>query len=176
MTVVWEIAQLGNAVLRQNALPVEFPLTSSIKSIINTMLALMKEGQGVGIAAPQIEESLQIIVVASNPTPRYPKAPQMEPVVMINPSFSQLSDETDMGWEGCLSIPGIRAKVPRLTSIEVTYFCQQSQQHKVTFTDFVARVFQHEYDHLQGMVYLDRVVDNRDIVTEKMYLRSIDAA
>lgn len=110
-------------------------------------------------------------MLASRPTPRYPDAPNMPETVMINPSFIALSDEIEKDWEGCLSIPDIRAKVPRYKLIKISYTSQQGYQESMELSGFVVRVFQHEYDHLNGLVYLDRVENNRDIFSEVEYLK-----
>ncbi|MDP1971276.1 MAG: peptide deformylase, partial [Methylobacter sp.] len=126
---------------------------------------------GVGIAAPQISESKQIIIIASRPTPRYPSAPLMEPTVMINPCFQVLSETQEKGWEGCLSIPGIRALVPRYQEIMIRYTDQQGGLVESKLSGFVARIFQHEIDHLEGKTYLDRVENNADIFAESEYVK-----
>jgi peptide deformylase len=114
---------------------------------------------------------MRIIIIASRPTTRYPSAPLMEPTVMINPAFKALSDAREKGWEGCLSIPGIRALVPRYKEILINYTTQQGTLVEARLEGFVARVFQHEFDHLDGKVYLDRVEDNRDIFAESEYFK-----
>ena len=168
---VREIAQLGDEILRVPAKPVEHYESVGIKRVIDDLLCTLGSTQGVGIAAPQISESWQIIIIASKPTERYPNAPIMPATVMINPSFDLLSDEMEKGWEGCLSIPSIRAKVPRYKKIKVTYTDAQGLLLNCELEDFVARVFQHEYDHLNGLVYLDRVENNRDIFSEAEFLK-----
>jgi len=168
---VRDIAQLGDEILRVPAKPVEHYESVEIKRVIDDLLCTLESTQGVGIAAPQIAESWQIIIVASKPTERYPSAPIMPATVMINPSFELLSDEMEKGWEGCLSIPSIRAKVPRYKKIKVTYTDAQGLLLNCELEDFVARVFQHEYDHLNGLVYLDRVENNRDIFSEAEFLK-----
>jgi peptide deformylase len=172
MAKLRQIAQLGAAVLRQKAETIEFDAINT-RSIISDMLATLADSNGVGLAAPQIYEPYRIVIIASRPTPRYPNAPEMEPTVMINPTFRILSEQTTKDWEGCLSIPGIRALVPRFTQIEVSYTDQQGKSVSQHFEDFIARVFQHEYDHLNGIVYLDRVENNTDIISEKEFLKQI---
>ena len=172
MAKLRQIAQLGAAVLRQKAEMVEFDAVNT-RSIISDMLTTLADSNGVGLAAPQIYEPYRIVIIASRPTPRYPNAPEMEPTVMINPTFRILSEQTTKDWEGCLSIPGIRALVPRFTQIEVSYTDQQGKSVSQQFEDFIARVFQHEYDHMNGIVYLDRVETNRDIISEKEFLKQI---
>ena len=92
---------------------------------------------------------------------------------MINPAFQALSDTTEKDWEGCLSIPGIRALVPRYKDIQITYSNEQGTVVEAKLEGFVARVFQHEFDHLEGKVYLDRVENNRDIVAESEYFKMV---
>jgi peptide deformylase len=176
MTEVREIAQLGNPVLRQLATPVDNVLSAETQQMITLLQDTLASTQGVGIAAPQISISKRILIVASRPTARYPSAPLMEPTVMINPSFSALSENKVKGWEGCLSIPSIRALVPRYTEIKISYTNEQNQPVELIASDFVARVFQHEYDHLDGKVYLDSVLDNQDIVAESEYFKLIESA
>jgi len=168
---VREIAQLGDEILRVPAKRVEDCESAEIKRVIDDLLCTLESTQGVGIAAPQIAESWQIIIIASKPTERYPNAPIMPATVMINPSFELLNDEMEKGWEGCLSIPSIRAKVPRYKKIKVSYTDAQGLLLNCELEDFVARVFQHEYDHLNGLVYLDRVENNRDIFSEAEFLK-----
>jgi len=171
MTELREIAQLGAKVLRLQAEVVEDVQSLETRQIIEALQATLATTQGVGLAAPQISESKRIIIVASRPTARYRSAPLMTPTVMINPNFQALSDVKEKGWEGCLSIPGIRALVPRYQEIRVNYTDQQGELTTVKLSGFVARVFQHEFDHLDGKVYLDRVEDNADIFAESEYFK-----
>lgn len=173
MNKINEIAQLGHPVLRQQANKVELDCIDKFSDIIETMQLTLSQSNGVGLAAPQIFQSVAIIIIASKPSPRYPLAPQMQPVLMINPEFEALSKEMKKDWEGCLSIPGIRALVPRYTKIRITYMDQQGVQQQLLADDFIARVFQHEYDHLKGLLYLDRVEDNRDIISEEEFQKLI---
>jgi peptide deformylase len=175
MSTVLEIAQLGNCVLRSKAQPVEHILHPDTQQLIDQMITTMLESAGVGIAAPQVGESLQIMVVASRPTLRYPQAPAMEPVAMINPQIICQSDRQETDWEGCLSVPGLRGQVPRSQTVTVAYLdrCGHSQQQE--FTHFVARIVQHEFDHLQGKVFLDRVVDTQALMTEQEYQKHVFA-
>ena len=166
MSQVREIAQLGAKVLRLQAKQVQDIHAPEMQAIVSDMFTTLADTNGVGIAAPQISESWRMMIIASRPSERYPYAPEMEPVLMINPGFELLGETREKDWEGCLSIPGIRAKVPRYTDIKVTYTSIDGPQITLTFTGFIARVFQHEYDHLNGLVYLDRVENNLDIISE----------
>ncbi len=165
------IIQLGNPLLRETAAPVTEFGTPTLQRLVGDMLATLDASNGVGIAAPQIGEAVRIVIVASRPNARYPKAPRMEPVVMVNPVYDVVDHRMAKDFEGCLSIPGIRALVPRYRSLRVAYRDTSGLENELVLEDFVARVFQHEYDHLQGMVYLDRVENNRDIIAESEYLK-----
>ena len=169
-----EIAQLGHPVLRQHALQVEDINSDTIVKLIKVMLNSLSESNGVGLAAPQIFQSLRIVIVASRPSKRYPLAPEMEPVIMVNPDFELMSQEIRKDWEGCLSIPGIRALVPRYEKIKITYLDQQGKQQELLADGFIARIFQHEFDHLNGLVYLDRVENNTDIISESEFQKIMD--
>jgi peptide deformylase len=171
MTQQCEIAQLGAKVLRQHSEIVEQVDSPTIRQIIRDMQTTLTATQGVGLAAPQISQLKRIIIVASRPTTRYPNAPLMEPTVMINPVFEVLSDVKEKGWEGCLSVPGIRALVPRYKDIKVQYTDENGDEMSIEMEGFVARVFQHEADHLEGKVYLDRIESSADIISESEYLK-----
>src|SRR4051794_1381992 len=108
MPLLRQIAQLGHPVLRTEAKPVAIPAPEAIRSLVADMRETLREAEGVGIAAPQVYEPWRLFIVASRPNPRYPDAPLMEPEVVINPEILERSEELVKGWEGCLSIPGIR--------------------------------------------------------------------
>lgn len=167
-----EIIQLGNPLLR---VPAEALSTTQINVTLPLLASLeqiMLSHQGVGIAAPQVGESLRAFIVASRPNDRYPHAPLMEPTIMINPELLWHSDLMEKDWEGCLSIPGIRAKVNRYTHIRVSYLNVLGDVIETEFTGFIARIFQHELDHLNGIVFLDRA-DKLDVATETEYRKVI---
>ena len=173
MNVKSEIALLGEPVLRRIAELIDDVTHPDVQELAQTMLFTLEGSNGVGLAAPQIFVSKRLMVVASKPTKRYPYAPEMPATVMINPEFIPLSDAMVKDYEGCLSIPSIRALVPRYHSIRVSYTDLTGQRLEVNFEGFIARVFQHEYDHLNGLVYLDRVDNNQDIISEAMFLKRI---
>ena len=168
-----EVIQLGNPVLRQVAKPVAIGQDPNLQPFIDRLLMTVKESNGVGLAAPQMGASLCLLVVASRPNPRYPNAPEMEPIPMINPRIVSCSEEQVKGWEGCLSVPGIRGLVPRHQTVVVEYYDRAGQLIIQELTGFVARIFQHEYDHLQGLVFLDRVESTQDLMTEHEYQQQI---
>lgn len=167
------VIQLGNPILRQKAKFVEDIHAKNIQKLIDDLLVTMNDANGVGIAAPQVAISYRIFIVASRPNLRYPHAPLMEPTAMINPRIVARSDELVKDWEGCLSIPGIRGLVPRYRQIEVEYTDREGKLQKQELKDFVARIFQHEYDHFEGLVFLDRLESTADIFTEQEYQKLI---
>ena len=172
MARILQIAQLGQAVLRRVAEPVP-KIDSSVRELVEDLFATSREANGAGIAAPQIHVSLRVFILSIRPTPRYPHAPTMEPLAVINPEVLWESEEMEKDWEGCLSVPGIRGRVPRPVAIKSRYQRLDGESVDQKFSGFAARVFLHEYDHLEGQIWLDRVEDNRDIVTEREYLRLI---
>lgn len=176
MPVLRQIAQLGHPVLRTPAASVELPASSFVRSLIGDMIATLREANGVGIAAPQVYESLALFIVASRPSPRYPDAPVMEPLAVINPVIVERSAEQTKGWEGCLSIPGIRGEVPRHERISVRFQTIDGEQVERELTGFVSRIFQHEYDHLNGLFFLDRIDSPWDLISEQEFQRRITAS
>ena len=171
MPELLEVIELGNPILRQKAQPVEDVQSERIQTLVDNLLITVQKTNGVGIAAPQVAQSDRLFIMASRPNLRYPNAPTMEPTAMINPRLLAHADETVTEWEGCLSIPGIRGKVPRYRAIEVEYTGRDGKLHKQELTDFVARIFQHELDHLDGIVFIDRIDSTQDLITEREYQR-----
>ena len=165
------VYQLGDPTLRKIAEPITNVEDNEIQQLIDEMLTTLQESKGVGLAAPQIGRSLQLVIIASRTNDRYPNAPQMEATAMINPQIISHSAEIEKDWEGCLSVPMIRGLVPRYREIQVEYTDRQGDRQTTKLTDFVARIFQHEYDHLQGKVFLDRVETNLDLVSEPEYYK-----
>ncbi|NCJ07398.1 peptide deformylase [Synechococcales cyanobacterium C] len=176
MTSPLPIVQLGNPLLRQSAATVTDIQAPATQAFIEQMLTTLYEAEGVGISAPQLGLSAQILIVASHPNPRYPQAPTMNPVVMINPQILAYAEERMPDWEGCLSVPGLRGLVPRHRSVQMQYCDRNGTPQKLELTDFPARIFQHEYDHLHGYVFLDRVNTTLDLSTEQEYQRLIETA
>jgi peptide deformylase len=173
MPILRQIAQLGQPVLRREAGRIDDPLALAVQALIDDLLVTVEDADGVGIAAPQVFEPLSLFIIASHPNLRYPQAPEMEPTAMINPELLWVSDEKEQGWEGCLSIPGLRGLVPRHRRIGVRYLTRTGEPREAEYEDFLARVFQHEFDHVRGIVFIDRVESSRDLVTEKEYYRRL---
>lgn len=167
------IIKLGNPILREKAVAVENIQDEKIQNLIDELITSVSQANGVGIAAPQIAASYRLFIVASRSNARYPYAPEMPPTAMINPQIIDHSAEIVKGWEGCLSVPGIRGLVPRYQTIEIEYTDRHGNLQKQELTDFVARIFQHEYDHLEGLVFLDRVENNHDLISEEEYQKLV---
>lgn len=171
MPKVLEIAELGQPVLREKAVDIESVDDPRVQEFIDDLIETGIDSNGVGIAAPQVFQPYRIFVIHSRPNPRYPEAPEIGPLAIINPEIIEYSEEMEKDWEGCLSIPGIRGLVPRHRSIKTRYTTRDGKIEERQFDDFVARIFQHELDHLNGVVFLDRMESSREIITEKEYQR-----
>jgi peptide deformylase len=169
------ILTLGDPILRQQALPVDSIDSPWLQRLIDDLIATTAEANGVGIAAPQVGHSIQVLVIASRPNLRYPYAPTMEPTALINPRMVAHSDDQEKGWEGCLSVPGVRGRVPRYREVEVEYVDRWGQVQRQLWQDFVARIFQHEADHLEGKVFVDRVESEVDLISEEAFQRLVVA-
>ena len=169
MNELLKIAQLGNPTLRLKAQPVSQITDKNLSEFIDCLIATAANANGVGIAAPQVSQSYRLFIVASHPSDRYPYAPSMQPTAMINPQIISHGDEIVKDWEGCLSVPGIRGLVPRYKQIEVEYITREGKLEHQVLTDFVARIFQHELDHLDGKLFIDRIDNEQDIYTEAEY-------
>lgn len=167
--MILRITQLGEPVLRKVAKPVRRMPSSKLAALVRDMILTMRKAKGVGIAAPQVGQSLRLFIVAPEPSTRYPKSPRIPPVAMLDPVIVKRSKKMVTDWEGCLSIPGIRARVPRHHALEIEFTDLQGRRMRGKLNGFVARIFQHEFDHINGMVYLDRVKDTRTFMTEAQY-------
>ncbi|MGY6528450.1 MAG: peptide deformylase [Cyanobacterium sp.] len=160
-----EILQIGSPVLREVASPVENINSPEIQELVDLMLAMVFERNGVGVAAPQLGYPCRVIVVASHPNARYPYAPLMSPVVMINPEIIFHSGDLIEGEEGCLSVKGKRGNVLRYGAIALTYYHRDGEKQKREFDGFIARIIQHEIDHLNGILFVDHVQEALKTVT-----------
>lgn len=156
---ILKVSRLGHPVLRRVAdlVAVEEIATARFQQFIDDMVETMYEYDGVGLAAPQVHVSQQIAVLEVNKPPRYPDAPAVPLTVLINPRVTVLNQEIVEGWEGCLSIPDLRGVAPRYRELRVEALDRHGKPLDFVARDFHARVVQHEYDHLQGKVYLDRM-------------------
>ena len=158
---ILKVARLGHPVLRRITTPLSIADIQSapIQRFIDDMIETMKEYNGVGLAADQVHESKQIAVLEVADNSRYPEKPHVPLTVLINPQITNLSEEIEEDWEGCLSIPDLRGRVPRCKSIQVQALDRDGRAVSFSAAGFHARVIQHEWDHLNGRVYLDRMRD-----------------
>ena len=156
---ILKVAQLGNPVLRKQCAEITFGQLRSpeIQQLIDDMIATMREYDGVGIAAPQVHVGLRIIVMEVLANPRYPSEAKYPLTVIVNPVLLEKGIEVVDGWEGCLSIPGLRGLVPRSYAVTVRGLDRSGENIDLPLVGFPARVVQHEIDHLDGIVFLDRM-------------------
>jgi len=156
---ILKVCRLGHPGLRQvaEAVPAETIARPAFQQFIDDLIETMYEYDGVGLAAPQVHVSQQVAVLEVDKHPRYPDAPAVPLTVLINPRVTILDEETVDGWEGCLSIPDLRGVVPRYRELRVEALDRHGNSLDFIARDFHARVIQHEYDHLQGKVYADRM-------------------
>lgn len=158
---ICEILKMGDPRLLKVAKPVDAFDTSDLHDLIADLKDTMAAAQGAGLAAPQIGVDLAVVIFGFGRSQRYPDAPPVPETVLINPVITPLSDEEEAGWEGCLSVPGLRGVVPRFTRIRYTGFDQYGRRIEREAEGFHARVVQHECDHLIGKLYPMRMRDFR---------------
>ena len=158
---ILKIARLGHPLLRQPAKPVPVDQIRSPEAqrFIDDLIETMREYDGAGLAANQVHTPQQICVIEVLENPRYPDAPHVPLTVVVNPVVTPLGDEMEEGWEGCLSVPDLRGMVPRYTAVRLQCYDREGQPLDLIAKEFFARVIQHETDHLNGIVYLDRMRD-----------------
>ncbi len=169
MAKLLQISQLGNKVLRKKTSEIIDINSREIQDLIDDLMVTVRDANGVGIACPQVYESKRLFVVSSSPNIRYPNASKIRPLVVINPKIIFKSEKIIKDWEGCLSIPGIRGLVNRYKSIGVSFLDRNGVSQEREFSGFISRVFQHEFDHLNGIMFIDRIKNTNEIFTEKEY-------
>jgi peptide deformylase len=160
------ILLLGNPLLREVSQAIADVTNESTQQLIQQLLKTVQEAAGMGLAAPQVGERVRLFIMASHPNTRYPNAPLMQPTAIINPQILWRSEAQEKDWEGCLTVPGLRGLVPRAKKIKVKYDDLYGNSQQADFQGFLARVFQHEYDHLDGIVFIDRVESTHDLMVE----------
>ena len=166
---ILKVARMGHPVLRQRGRPLESSELRSprVQKLIDDMVDTMREYNGVGLAAPQVHESVRLFValLADDPDER------TSAVVIVNPEFVANSNARQEGWEGCLSIPDIRGLVPRFTDITVRALDRDGRPIELRLRDFPARVVQHETDHLDGVLFFDRMTSMQSLTYLEEYSR-----
>lgn len=154
-----KVAHLGHPVLRRVAEPVppEGILAPGVQQLIDDMLETMAEYDGAGLAAPQVHVSSRIVIYGVDENPRYPDADAVPLTILVNPVVTPLTEEISEDWEGCLSLPDLRGRVPRPSRVRVEAWGRDGGRLRFDAVGFHARVVQHECDHLDGVVYVDRM-------------------
>ena len=161
--MILKVARLGFPSLRTAAspVPVDRIKTKEFQQLIEDMTETMYEYNGVGLAAPQVHLPIQLAVLEVHNHPRYPEMPDVPLTVLVNPVVTNLDKSFVEDWEGCLSVPELRGRVPRFKQLRVKALDRNADPIEIIASDFHARVIQHETDHLKGEVYLDRMPDMR---------------
>jgi peptide deformylase len=156
---ILKVARLGHPILRTQAEPIRNVQALEIQRLIDDMIETMREYAGIGLAATQVHRSLQLCVIegAEGLRTEHGEEWPRTPLVLINPRLTPLTERMVEDWEGCLSLPDLRGKVPRHTAIEVEALDRQGKSRQFKATDFLARVIQHEADHLDATVFIDRM-------------------
>ena len=156
------VLRMGDPRLLEVSRPVERFDTAELRELIADLQDTMRSLNGAGLAAPQIGVGLRVVIFGIDHNPRYPDAETVPLTVLVNPLLSPLGNELEEGWEGCLSVPGMRGWVPRFKRLEYQGHDQHGAPIKRSVTDFHARVVQHECDHLDGILYPMRIRDLRN--------------
>ena len=167
MTEILDIAQIGHPVLREPTmeLSLETLAHKETQLFIDELIATMRAANGAGLAANQVHRSLRICVIEVLDNPRYPYRPNIPLTVLVNPILTPVGNDTFENYEGCLSVPNLRGKVQRHCEIDVTALDRHGNPIKTRVKGMTAATYQHEVDHLLGMLFLDRVKDSRSLVT-----------
>ncbi|MFM2042516.1 MAG: putative peptide deformylase, Def [Pseudomonadota bacterium] len=176
---ILKIARMGHPVLRRVAAPVEHPVPAVVRALGQDMVETMLDAPGIGLAAPQVHVAWRVIVVRV-PADRLSTVPgdrAVEPLVLVNPELDPVGEEMINGWEGCLSIPGLRGLVPRHARVRYAGIGLDGKPVEGEAAGTFARVLQHEVDHLDGILYLDRMPDMTKLTfTEEMKYFAADLA
>jgi len=154
-----QVLKMGDPLLLNIAEPVHDFKSQALKVLIEDMQDTMHALNGAGLAAPQIGVSLRVVIFGVEKTPRYPDAEEVPYTILINPKLTFLDDEMEEGWEGCLSVPGLRGYVERPRKVRVNFLNEKGEEKEILAEGFLATVLQHELDHLEGVLYVDRIKD-----------------
>lgn len=157
--MIRQVLRMGDERLLRRSLPVERFATPELGELLRDMRETMAHLDGAGLAAPQIGVGLRVVIFGVKSNPRYPDAEDVPETVLINPVIEPLGDEVEEGWEGCLSVPGLRGWVPRWRRVRYSGFDEHGGRLQRSVEGFHARVVQHECDHLDGVLYPMRMRD-----------------
>ena len=178
MSTVRDIVQIGHPVLREPARPVtaEELASEEIQRLIDDLVATMRAANGAGLAANQIAVPLQICAVEVSDNPRYPYKPNIPLTILVNPVLEPIGDETFENYEGCLSVPNLRGVVERHLRLKVTALDRHGEPIEMEAAGLKAGTFQHEVDHLRGVLFVDRVADPKTLTTWEQFKLHHEAA
>lgn len=167
------IAQIGHPILRQptRMLTREELLSEEIQSFLDDLVETMREASGAGLAANQVYQSLRICAVEVRDNSRYPYRPNIPLTILVNPILTPASDETFVNYEGCLSVPNLRGQVRRHCEVHVDALDREGNSISTVVKGMTAATYQHEVDHLDGKIFLDRVEDPNSVVTLENFQR-----
>jgi peptide deformylase len=168
------IVEIGDPVLRERAREVtpEELRSPALQGLIDDMIDTMRGANGAGLAANQVGETVRVAVVeVREGNPRYPYKPPVPLTVIVNPVIEPLDDDVEQINEGCLSVPGLRGEVPRHMNIRLRYTDREGEEHDEVRRGLTAGTFQHELDHLDGTLFLDRVTDTATLTTWEQFAR-----
>ena len=160
------ILKMGDPRLLRIAPPVERFATVELRELVADMFETMRSVNGAGLAAPQVGVDLQLVIFGFNRNARYPDAPPVPETVLLNPVIEPIGDAIEEGWEGCLSVPGLRGVVPRFARIRYRGVDVEGRPIEREAEGFHARVVQHECDHLEGVLYPQRMTDLTQLIFE----------
>ena len=167
------IAQIGHPILRQptRMLTQEELLSEEIQSFLDDLVETMREANGAGLAANQVYQSIRICTVEVRNNPRYPYRPNIPLTILVNPVLTPVSEETFVNYEGCLSVPNLRGQVRRHCEVHVEALDREGNPISTVVKGMTAATYQHEVDHLDGKLFLDRVDDATSLVTQENFQR-----
>ncbi len=173
-----KIATIGNPVLRQIARPLTTDELAGTKmqAFIDDLIETMIDANGAGLAANQVYEPIQICALHVKDNPRYPYKPNIPLTILVNPTIDALTDETFLNYEGCLSVPNLRGEVPRVARVRVRALDRTGRELDFEAKGITAGTYQHEVDHLNGKIFVDRVIDTTSLCTWQDFERYRQAA
>lgn len=169
------LTEFGNPILRDGAqkVPLNYLKTKEFRALEKQMIDVMRKTQGVGLAAPQVGVPLRIAVLEIRKTPTRPDVEHKGPITIINPVIKKFGTKKEKGWEGCLSLHDVRGEVSRSSAVTVEYTTSEGKKVVEEATGLWARIFQHEIDHLNGIVYVDRMQDMKTLMTVNEFKKRI---
>lgn len=173
---ILKVSRMGHPILRTKAHPIEPKRITSpeVQRLIDDMFDTMREYSGIGLAAPQVHEDLRLFVAGTKARTlgsTIGDDEDMPLIALVNPEITLVGEATELGWEGCLSIPDMRGRVPRAREVRVKAFDRTGRAMSFTATGFPARVIQHEYDHLDGVLFFDRMTSLESLTFLEEYDR-----